>query len=157
MHYWTTPPIHADMPCFTISIILWCSCFLLTVTVVVGQFVKANETIPQGIDGANPLIAAIAGSSNVSMFCEVVLISSETLVRTLWELRIDGQAPEELLFSDGVGQPGFENYMTTPNADFRRALTILTFDSSFDNTRIGCGAGDDIVTLFDLRIISKNC
>ena len=116
-----------------------------------------NSTIfPEGIDGANPIISAVENTKNVTFFCEVFRISDGVQRQTAWTLFNDSVMAKLLFTSEGLGQTGFENYVVSPTT-FRSSITILEFDETFDNQNntIGCGAGDEIVSRFDLRIISE--
>lgn len=117
---------------------------------------SVNKTIPVGIGGQNPFISAVENASNVSMFCEIVF-NADILVETNWFLLRSGAPNVILSFTNGVGDEFFENFMTSPNSDFRRTLTILTFNRSFDGTQIGCGAGENVRGVFDLELIRKIC
>ena len=46
-------------------------------------------------------------------------------------------------------------YMLSPNQTSN--LTILTFNGTFDNKKIGCGHNGTILIRFDLKLISKYC
>ena len=114
-----------------------------------------NTTIfPEGIDDANPIISAVENTENVTFFCEVFRISDGVQRQTAWTLIKDGVETSILFTSEGLGQTGFENYVVSPET-FRSNFTILVFDETFDNNQIGCGAGGEIVSRFDLRIISE--
>ena len=97
-----------------------------------GQQLNVTRTYPVGLEGANPLVTAAEDAKNVTVLCELTL--DETVLRTQWSFITDSVTL--LAFTeDGSGQ---EKFMSSPNSDFRRNLTILTFNSSFDNTQIGC-------------------
>ena len=110
-------------------------------------------TIPAGSEGSNPLISATKGTKNVNMTCEVFRISDGVQRQTLWTLIRNGSENVIFLFTNGLGQENFENFMVIEI--FRAQLTILEFNSSFDNTQMGCGSGGEIAARFDLRIISE--
>ena len=110
---------------------------------------------PEGIDDANPIISAVENTENVTFFCEVFRISDGVQRQTAWTLFKDGVETPLLFTSEGLGQTGFENYVALPGETFRSNFTILVFNETFDNNQIGCGAGDEIVSRFDLRIISE--
>ena len=109
---------------------------------------------PEGIDGANPIISAVENTENVTFFCEVTRISDEVQRQTRWFLIKDGVETGITFTAEGLGQTGFENYVVSPET-FRTNITILVFDKTFDNNQIGCGPGGEIVSRFDLRIISE--
>ena len=109
---------------------------------------------PEGIDGANPLISAVENTENVTFFCEVFRISDGVQRQTQWTLIKDDVETTILFTSEGLGQTGFENYVVL-QATLRSNITILVFDKIFDNNQIGCGSGGEIVSRFDLRIISE--
>ena len=111
------------------------------------------STIPMGSEGSDPLVSATEGSSNVNLTCEVTRISDGARRRTVWTLIRNGSADVVLIFSGGVGQSNFENFLTVGQLD--EQLTILNFNSSFDYAQLGCGAGSIVVVKFDLRIISE--
>ena len=111
-------------------------------------------TFPEGIDGANPIISAVENTENVTFFCEVTRISDGVQRQTAWTL-IKDEVQTILLFTpEGLGQTGFENYVVSQET-LRSNITILVFDETFDNNQIGCGSGSEIVSRFDLRIISE--
>ena len=107
---------------------------------------------PEGIDGANPIISAVENTENVTFFCEVFRDGDPR--QTQWTLIKDDVETFILFTSEGVGQTGFENYEVSPEI-LRSNITILIFDETFDNNQIGCGSGGEIVSRFDLRIISE--
>ena len=107
---------------------------------------------PEGIDGANPIISAMENTENVTFFCEVFRDGNQR--ETQWTLIKDGVETTILFTPEGLGQAGFENYEVSPEA-VRTNITILVFDETFDNNQIGCGSGGEIVSIFDLRIISE--
>ena len=109
---------------------------------------------PEGIDGANPLISAVENTENVTFFCEVFRISDGVQRQTQWTLIKDDVETTILFTSEGLGQTGFENYVVSQET-LRSNITILVFDETFDNNQIGCGSGGEIVSIFDLRIISE--
>ena len=109
---------------------------------------------PEGIDGANPIISAVKNTENVTFFCEVFRISDGVQRQTAWTLIKDGIETPILFTSEGLGQTGFENYVVSQET-LRSNFTILVFNETFDNNQIGCGSGEDIVSRFDLRIISE--
>ena len=115
-----------------------------------------NTTLfPEGIDGANPIISAVENTENVTFFCEVTRISDGVQRQTQWTLIKNTEETRILFTSEGLGQTGFENYEVSQET-LRSNFTILIFDEIFDNNQIGCGAGGEIVSRFDLRIISKS-
>ena len=73
---------------------------------------------------------------------------------TRWFQIKDGVETGITFTAEGLGQAGFENYVVSPEM-FRTNITILVFDETFDNNEIGCGSGNEIVSRFDLRIISE--
>ena len=93
-------------------------------------------------------------TENVTFFCEVFRIDNTLQRQTAWTLFENGVQTTLLFTAEGLGQTGFENYVVSP-VTFRSNITILEFDETFDNNQIGCGAGDEIVSRFDLRIISE--
>ena len=115
-----------------------------------GQQLNVTRTYPVELDGANPLVTAVEDAKNVTVLCELYL--DETLLRTEWSFITDSMVTYLAFTKDGCGQ---EKFMSSPNSDFRRNLTILTFDSNFDNTQIGCGPTGIIIVRFDLKLISK--
>ena len=110
---------------------------------------------PEGTDGANPIISAVENTENVTFFCEVFRISDGVQRQTAWTLFKDGVKTSLLFTSEGLGKTGFENYVVLPGETFRSNFTILVFNETLDNNQIGCGAGDEVVSRFDLRIISE--
>ena len=128
-----------------------CVLMLLYCTRETSGQIFSTIIFPEGIDGANPIISAVENTENVTFFCEVFRISDGVQRQTAWTLINDSV----ILFTpEGLGQTGFENYVVSPET-FRTNITILEFDETFDNNQIGCGAGDEIVSRFDLRIISE--
>ena len=114
-----------------------------------------NSTIfPEGIDGANPIISAVENTENVTFFCEVFRLSDGVQRQTAWTLIKDGEENFILFTPEGLGQTGFENYVVSQET-LRSNFTILVFNETFDNNQIGCGSGNEIVSRFDLRIISE--
>ena len=114
-----------------------------------------NSTIfPEGIDGANPIISAVENTENVTFFCEVFRLSDGVQRQTAWTLIKDGEETFILFTPEGLGQTGFENYVVSQET-LRSNFTILVFNETFDNNQIGCGSGNEIVSRFDLRIISE--
>ena len=107
---------------------------------------------PEGIDGANPIISAVENTENVTFFCEVFRDGNQR--ETQWTLIKDGVETTILFTPEGLGQTGFENYVVSPDT-VRTNITILVFDEIFDNNQIGCGSGGEIISRFDLRIISE--
>ena len=137
--------------------------FFLAVVIVLALLYCTRETyaqiyntsiFPEGIDDANPIISAVENTENVTFFCEVFRISDGVQRQTQWTLIKDDVETTILFTSEGLGQTGFENYVVSPET-FRSNFTILEFDETFDNNQIGCGAGGEIVSRFDLRIISE--
>ena len=114
----------------------------------------STTLFPEGIDGANPIISAVENTENVTFFCEVTRISDGVQRQTQWFLIKDDVETTILFTSEGLGQTGFENYVVL-QATLRSNITILVFDKTFDNNQIGCGSGGEIVSRFDLRIISQ--
>ena len=111
-------------------------------------------TFPEGIDGANPIISAVENTENVTFFCEVTRISDGDQRVTQWTLIRNGTLTFISFTLEGLGQTGFENYVVSQET-LRSNITILVFNETFDNNQIGCGAGGEIISRFDLRIISK--
>ena len=109
---------------------------------------------PEGIDGANPIISAVENTENVTFFCEVFRISDGVQRVTQWTLIKNGMETFISFTLDGLGNTGFENYKVSQET-LRSNITILVFDETFDNNQIGCGSGGEIVSRFDLRIISE--
>ena len=109
---------------------------------------------PEGIDGANPIISAVENAEDVTFYCEVTRISDMDQRVTQWTLIKDGVETSILFTLQGLGQTGFENYEVSQET-LRSNITILVFDETFDNNQIGCGAGGEIISRFDLRIISE--
>ena len=105
-----------------------------------GQQLNVTRTYPVELDGANPLVSAVEDAKNVTVLCELYL--DETVLRTEWSFITESMITYLAFTKDGGGQ---EKFMSSPNSDFRRNLTILTFDSNFDNTQIGCGASGIII------------
>ncbi len=120
-----------------------------------GQTYNASAT-PPTIDEVTPVITAVENVENITMTCEVTQISDGTQFATQWSLSRDSEPTVFFLFQvNGSGQTFFENLRVTSFADFRSTLTILVFNSSFDNTQIGCGQENMIISRFDLRITSQ--
>ena len=109
---------------------------------------------PEGIDGANPIISAVENTENATFFCEVTRISDGDQRVTQWTLIKNGIETSILFTLEGLGQTGFENYVVSQET-LRSNITILVFNETFDNNQIGCGAGGEIISIFDLRIISE--
>ena len=109
---------------------------------------------PEGIDGANPIISAVENTENVTFFCEVTRNSDGVQRQTAWTLIKVGVETGILFTAEGLGQTGFENYVVSQET-LRSNFTILVFNETFDNNQIGCGSGGQIVSRFDLRIISE--
>ena len=107
---------------------------------------------PEGINGANPIISAVENTENVTFFCEVFRDGEQR--QTQWFLIKDGVETSIAFTLEGLGQTGFENYEVSPDT-VRTNITILVFDETFDNNQISCGTGGEIVSRFDLRIISE--
>ena len=114
----------------------------------------STTIFPEGIDGANPIISVAENTENVTFFCEVTRISDGVQRQTQWTLIKDGVETFILFTSEGLGQTGFRNYVVSQET-LRSNITILVFDETFDNNQIGCGTGGEIVSIFDLRIISE--
>lgn len=117
--------------------------------------INITKTIPSGDD---PIVAAAVGTKNLVIFCEIIDSVSGELERiTRWELTIQGMSTILLFDSDGI--PGAntdsQNFMTSPNSDFRRNLTILEFISNYEGAQIGCGRGQVIGVTFHLRLIGE--
>ena len=127
-------------------------CFLVLLSEVYGQNDTVTRTFPVGLDGANPLVSAVAGTENVSLFCEVTRDGSDR--QTQWTFITESNPMGTILTftAEGGGQ---ENFMVTSLSNFRRNFTILKFRSNLDNTQIGCGANQVILFRFDLKLISK--
>ena len=136
----------------TVKLILLVSLSLL-VSLTSSQPNLNATTIPAGSDGSNPLISAVEGTINVSMTCEVFRISDGVQRQTSWTLIRNGSENVNFLFTNGLGRENFENFVVVE--PLREHLTILEFNSSFDNTQMGCGSGSEVAAKFDLRIISK--
>ena len=109
---------------------------------------------PEGIDGANPIISAVENTENVTFFCEVTRISDGVQRQTEWTLINNGIETPIAFTSEGLGDAGFENYEVSQETS-RSNFTILIFDETFDNNQIGCGSGGEIISIFDLRILSE--
>ena len=114
----------------------------------------STTLFPEGINGANPIISGVENTENVTFFCKVTRISDETQRQTQWTLIKDGVETTILFTSEGLGQTGFENYVVSQET-LRSNFTILVFNETLDNNQIGCGAGGEIISRFDLRIISE--
>ena len=137
--------------------------FFLAVIIVLVLLYCTRETcgqtfstiiFPEGIDGGNPIISAVENTENVTFLCEVTRISDGVQRQTRWFLIKDGVQTDITFTAEGLGQTGFENYVVSPET-FRSNITVLVFDETFDNYQIGCVAGGEIVSRFDLRIISE--
>ena len=111
-------------------------------------------TFPEGIDGANPIISTVKNTENVTFFCEVTRNSDGVQRQTQWTLIKNGTETTISFSLEGLGQTGFENYVVSQET-LRSNITILVFDETFDNNQIGCGAGGEIISIFDLKIISE--
>ncbi len=134
-------------------VILWLLLELLLSSF--GQIYNTTTT-PPTIDGVTPLITAAENVANTNLSCSTTQISDGTQFATQWSLSRDSEPTVFFLFQvDGSGQTFFENLRVTSFADFRSTLTILVFNSSFDNTQIGCGQENMIFSRFDLRITSQ--
>ena len=125
---------------------------------VLGQEFNATF-IPEGIDGANPVIAAVENATNVRLFCKVNRISNGEIRQTQWTLIRPGMTPMIIFFlANGSGNFGFEEVFFVadgPVTNSRTNLTILKFCNTFNNTQIGCGSGGEIAARFDLKLIGK--
>ena len=139
------------VPCYCTLSLLLCSLICSSVCL------NFNATaIPGLVDGNPPIISAIEDTKNVSMFCAVFDTSNGDQVLTRWSLSRNSSNPVFFLFTlNGTGREFFENFMVTSVEDRRSELTILVFNNSFDNTQIGCGGDENILSKFDLRIISE--
>ena len=117
-----------------------------------GQSLNVTRTYPVGLDGANPLVSAFIDAKNITLLCEVTLDGGN--VQTQWSFIAEPNSmPTFLSFTaEGGGQ---ELFMVTPLSDFRRNFTILTFNRSLDNAQIGCGANNEVLFMFDLKLNSK--
>ena len=109
---------------------------------------------PEGIDGGNPIISAVENTENVTFFCEVTNISDGVQTETQWTLKNNGIEASILFTAEGLGDTGFENYEVSQET-LHSNFTILIFDETFDNNQIGCGAGGEIISIFDLRILRE--
>ena len=109
------------------------------------------STLPEGTGSDNPLLSAVAGA-RVNITCEIFRISDGAQRQTVWNLIRDGADDVLLLFTDGLGQENFENFAVVEPE--RARLTILDYNTSFDNTQLGCGS-TEVAAVFDLRIISE--
>ena len=150
------PDYIADQEMQTLYMALVLGCFSQVFDECFGQTFNVTRTYPVGIDGANPLILAVHDAKNITLFCEVFLIGEPSMpIRTQWTF-ISGSSTILTFDSNGVSNsPDSELFMSSPNIDFRRNLTILTFNSSLDNKQIGCGAIGNILSRFDLNIKSE--
>ena len=133
-------------------VILFVICLLLSSSC--GQIYNAS-TIPAVGEGTFPIVSAVEDAENITFFCEVFRISDGVQFLTQWSLIRDSDTVFFLFTLEGNGQENFENMMVTTTAEFRSNLTIFVFNSSFDNTQIGCGQGNEVASRFNLRIISE--
>ena len=135
-----------------ITIFVLEACYSLCV--VAAEF-NVTKTVPFSEDGGNPLVAA-AENTSVVLFCEVIDASSGDNIRAQWMYLVPGQPSIILNFdANGTARPGSDGFMTSPNSDFRRNLTIIQFLSSYDETQLSCGVGGVIGVTYDLRVSSK--
>ena len=132
------------LPAIIVLVLLYCT------RETCGQL--SSIIFPEGIDGANPIISAVENTENVTFFCKV--FRDGDLRQTQWTQIKDGVETIILFTLEGLGQTGFENYEASPET-VRTNITILVFDEIFDNNQISCGTGGEIVSRFDLRIISE--
>ena len=133
-------------------------CFLVFLSEAVGQSLNVSRTHPIGVDGANPLVLAVEDSKNVTLLCEVVE-NGETSISTEWRWISDPESNPNgtILFFHANGTGCEENFMSLNPDNESSNLTILTFNGTFDNKKIGCGHNGTILIRFDLKLISKYC
>ena len=120
-----------------------------------GQSLNVTQTYPVAVEGSNPLVSAVEGAKDVTIFCEVT--SDGSIVTPQWTF-ISGSNPMGTILSFTVECGRQENFMVSPIVGGRRRnFTILTFNSSLDSTQISCGTSGTILVRFDLKLISKKC
>ena len=135
-------------------------CVLLLLTVVgntaLGQLLEAT-TVPETLNNVIPVVSALENATNVQLYCFINRTTDGVQRRTRWSL-IRNETDVVFISLNINGTPAqslFDNFMAEGEGTFHTNLTILSFNSSFDDTAIGCGSGEFIVGRFYLRIICK--
>ena len=135
-------------------------CVLLLLTVVgntaLGQLLEAI-TVPKTLKNVIPVVSALENATNIQLYCYINRTTDGEQRRTRWSLIRDETDPVfiKLNINGTPAQSFFNNFMAEGEGTFHTNLTILSFNSSFDNTAIGCGSAEFIVGRFYLRIIRK--
>ena len=135
-------------------------CVLLLLTVVgntaLGQLFEAI-TVPGTLKNVVPVVSALENATNIQLYCYINRTTDGEQRITRWSLIRDEAVRVFIeLYNNGTSaQSFFDNFMAEGEGTFHTNLTILSFNSSFDNTAIGCGSAEVIVGKFYLRIIRK--
>ena len=135
-------------------------CVLLLLTVVgntaLGQLFEAI-TVPETLKNVVPVVSALENTTNIQLYCYINRTTDGEQRITRWSLIRDEAVRVFIeLYNNGTSaQSFFDNFMAEGEGTFHTNLTILSFNSSFDNTAIGCGSAEVIVGKFYLRIIRK--
>ena len=119
------------------------------------------STDPVSIDGETPVVSAVEGTKDVTVFCAVELSNGNPSF-TNWEITRVGSQGSKLLTFNASGDadgPSSENFRVTGEPLFsgtrQSNLTILTFDRSLDNALLECLEGTTVMANFTLKLISK--
>ena len=124
--------------------------------VALGQLFKAI-TVPETLQNVVPVVSTLENATNIQLYCYINRTTDGEQRRTRWSLIRNGTDPVfiKLNINGTPAQSLFDNFMAEGEGTFHTNLTILSFNSSFDNTVIGCGSAEFIVGRFYLKIIRK--
>lgn len=136
-------------------------CHLHVLCFLSALYLSSPVTCLYTIPSVDTPLAAVENSSNVTVFCRVLL--SGDITRTSWFISKPASSPPMLMTFDlvtGEGTGQFANFFATGDlvgsTDFSSwsNLTIRNFDSSFNSAALGCGVST-VEAIFTLRIICK--
>ena len=116
------------------------------------------STDPVSVNGETPILSAPSGSTNVMVYCAVLLSNGNPTI-TSWQLTLAGKQRAIVFFVNSFASVSGINFTATgdPFGSTTRHsnLTILNYDSILDNALLECGSGDTVMANFTLRVIGK--
>ena len=112
------------------------------------------STFPVSQDGQTPVVAAVEGSTNIMVFCEVTSSNGDPQFTNWFLTRVEGGRVLLPFNINGTGTSAdSQNFRVTVTRHSN--LTILIFNSLLDMSLLECAEGNTVMANFTLRIICE--